>query len=108
MKIENQKLLLRYYQRLDHLNKLEVQELAKQGFLPSAIATCHRLPICAACQIGKGTKKKTMKDAKIMKDHITEPGDLIHMDQAESSTRERTLLTVAKTTSTKCMLYPSL
>ena len=42
--------------------------------------------VCAACQAGKSHIKPASKSGKIVKGKIKEPGDLIHMDQAQSST----------------------
>lgn len=70
---------------------IDIQELTNEGFLPKVLITCTRLPICASCQIGKGTKNKDKKSSKIIKNDIIEPGDLFYMDQAESSTPGRPL-----------------
>ena len=86
---DDQRLLLHYHCRLDHMNMLDIQALASEGFLPRRIAFCD-IPLCAACQIGKAKKKAVGKSNLVPADKIY-PGDLIHMDQAESTTPGRPL-----------------
>jgi len=47
--------------------------------------------VCTACQAGKAHIKPASKTGKIVKGNIKHPGDLVHMDQAQSSTPGRPL-----------------
>ena len=57
---------------------------ACQGFLPKHIVRANRIK-CAACQGGKAHIASASKIGKIIGGFITKPGDLIHMDQGQSS-----------------------
>ena len=57
-------------------------------FLPYEISLAEKV-ICAACQMGKAHLKALGKRKIVKKDSIKEPGDLFHMDQAESTTAGR-------------------
>ena len=46
---------------------------------------------CAACQMGKVHKKAKGQSSITKKRSIRDPGDLIHMDQAESTNSGRPL-----------------
>jgi len=71
--------------------------------LPSRITKAEKV-ICAECQIGKAHSKSADKSTIVSKDKIKEPGDLIHMDQAESSTPVRLLTYSGKTIRIKYLL----
>jgi hypothetical protein len=63
-----------------------LQELARQGKLPKAIAGCNH-PICRSCQYGKAHKRLV---ASLGKAHPIDsgdlnPGDCVSVDQIESS-----------------------
>ena len=69
----------------------QLRDLARRGFLSKIIARAQKVK-CPACQQGKAIKSKSEKTNKIAKDKIViNPGDLIHMDQAESSNPGRSL-----------------
>ena len=84
--------LLMWHERLAHVHFSKLQKLARAGYLPKHIATCD-IPICASCQFGKAHKRNKMdgQNNKIGSKNATKPGDLVHMDQAESSTPGRPL-----------------
>ena len=79
--------LLRYHQRFGHASFAKLQELAKQGSLPSHLSKCP-IPICTACQYAKATRRK-WRD-KPRKDHTTFkptiPGQVVSVDQLVSPT----------------------
>ena len=77
-----------------------IRALARQGFLPKSIIKANKVK-CAACQAGKAHIKSASKKGKIISDLITKPGDLIHMDQAQSSTPGRPLTYSGKNNPTK-------
>ena len=56
--------------------------LERRGFLPKCLIRENKVT-CAACQAGKAHIKPANKTGKIIKQTITDPGDLIHMDQAQ-------------------------
>ena len=84
------RLLLHYHNLLDHMNFKTLKDLAQAGFLPKCIVRANAV-VCAACQAGKAHIKTTDKSGKIVKGKIKAPGDLIHTDQAQSSTPGRPL-----------------
>ena len=84
------RLLLHYHNKLDHMGFKQVRQLASVGFLPRCIAKANAV-LCAGCQAGKSHLKSASKTGKIVKENIAKPGDLIHMDQVQSSTPGRPL-----------------
>ena len=62
------RILLHYHNKLDHMGFDKLKDLARASYLPSKITKAEKV-VCAA----------------FIKDEINEPGDLVHMDQAESS-----------------------
>ena len=58
--------------------------MARKGFLPKEISIAEKV-ICAACQMGKAHKTARGTSPITKSINTTEPGDLIHMDQAEST-----------------------
>ena len=84
------RLLLHWHNKLDHMGFDAIRALASKGFLPKCIARANAVK-CAACQAGKQIKKPASRKGKIIGDTVIKPGDLIHMDQAQSSTPGRPL-----------------
>ena len=84
------RLLLHWHNKLDHMGFDAIRALASKGFLPKCIARANAVK-CAACQAGKQIKKPASRKGKIIGDTVRKPGDLIHMDQAQSSTPGRPL-----------------
>ena len=80
-----------------------LKDLARAGYLPSKITKAEKV-VCAACQIGKAHLKSADKSPIVSKDKIKEPGDLIHMDQAESSTPGRPLTYSGKNNKNKIFI----
>ena len=86
------KLLKLWHERLGHMNFPQIQTLAKQGYLPKEISKCD-IPLCASCQYGKAHKRSITQNTTgiLGGPSITKPGQLIHMDQIESTTPGRPL-----------------
>ena len=74
-----------------------LQKLFRRGVLPKEIANCD-IPVCPSCEYGKAKKKPVMKNVCIHKHTPDCPGDLIHMDQAISSSPGRQLMSSGKPT----------
>ena len=79
--------LLRWHYRLGHLPFGRVKQLAHKGQLPKRLLTC-RTPFCAACQYGKMTKRpwRVKGDNKGVAKTATHPGQIVSVDQLESTT----------------------
>ena len=58
--------------------------------------------MCEYCKYSKTHKRSSNKDNHIVKEDITKPGDLIHMDQAVSSLPGRWLTASGKPSKKKC------
>jgi hypothetical protein len=80
--------LLRIHQSLSHVSMERIQAMAKQGQFTPRIATCQ-IPMCQSCTYGKSTKRPWKTKSKthnaIGGDKITSPGQLVSVDQLESS-----------------------
>jgi hypothetical protein len=82
-----QKLLLRWHNRLSHMNFQKLQDLARIGALPKSILGCD-LPSCRSCQLGKAHRRASASNATkspVDSDDLA-PGDKVSIDQSESST----------------------
>ena len=79
--------LLRWHYRLGHLPFDRVKQLANKGQLPKRLLTCPT-PFCAACQYGKMTKRpwRVKGDNKGTAKTATHPGQIVSVDQLESTT----------------------
>ena len=78
--------LLRYHYRLGHMSFAKIQEMAKRGDLPKKLANV-KPPMCAACMFGKMCRRAWRTRAKNRKILTpTRPGQVVHVDQMESST----------------------
>ena len=79
--------LLRWHYRLGHLPFDRVKQLANKGQLPKRLLTCPT-PFCAACQYGKMTKRpwRVKGDNKGAAKTATHPGQIVSVDQLESTT----------------------
>ena len=82
------RLLLHYHNKLDHMGFDAIRALARRGFMPKCLIRANAVK-CAACQAGKAHSKSASKKGKLINQNINEPGDLVHMDQAQSSTPGR-------------------
>jgi hypothetical protein len=80
-----QQLLPRWHNRLSHMSFGHLQELARQGRLPMAIAGCDH-PICHSCQYGKAHKRSVASSGKAhpIDSRDLTPGDCVSVDQIES------------------------
>jgi hypothetical protein len=83
---KTQRLLLRWHQRLSHMHFGIIQELARSGRLPKALATCDP-PLCKSYQFGKARRRPVASPGKaqpIDSNNLT-PGDCVSVDQIVSS-----------------------
>ena len=79
--------LLRYHYRFGHLSFARLKQMAKEGLIPKKLRNA-KVPTCAACQFGKMTKRNWRTRAKGRKIHkATRPGQVVSVDQMESSTK---------------------
>jgi hypothetical protein len=86
VKLTDVALLLRYHHRMGHVPMYKLQEMAKQGVLPSRLAKCH-IPLCTACAYGKATRKPwRVKGKKMTTRVMTSPGQCVSVDQLISPT----------------------
>ena len=105
-----QKDLLRWHWKLSHLQKGQIQHLFRQTktrepILKSrhGVSTCD-LPKCSACEFAKAHRqpkgstvtKKLPKKSNVISDGHLRPGDLVSIDQFESSIRGRLLTSKGK------------
>ena len=84
----HQRELLHLHERFGHLNFKALQKLCSHKILPYHLRNITP-PVCVACQLGKQHKIKRNKFNKIVSTDIKNVGDLVHIDQAESSTPGR-------------------
>jgi len=82
---KNQRLLMKWHNRLSHLSFNKIQELARQGKLPKQIAKCDH-PICISCQLGKAHRRPipNVNKARPIDAEELIPGDKVSEDQIES------------------------
>ena len=87
--LTNPQALWRYWHnKLGHISKQRMVNMARIGELPRILANC-RVPICPSCLFGKGTRrawrsKGTDKQKSVRT--VTTPGDCVSVDQLESTT----------------------
>lgn len=81
--------MLRWHARLSHIPMSRIQQMAKEGALPSRLARC-RVPMCQSCIYGKLTRRpwrtKPSSQDKGKLRAITAPGQCVSVDQLESTT----------------------
>jgi hypothetical protein len=79
--------LLRIHHRMGHAPFAKLQEMAKQGALPTRLRNCP-VPTCTACMYGKASRKawrsKATKEQPAKTE--TQPGDITSVDQMNSMT----------------------
>jgi hypothetical protein len=74
-------LLLRYHHRTGHIPMSKLQEMAKQGMIPTRLSKCH-IPLCTACAYGKATRKPWRVKGKQTRTRVvTRPGQCVSVDQ---------------------------
>ena len=78
-----------------------IQDMVRQVHLPKAIENCD-IPICPFCNYGKSHKRVVEKGQIFDTKTITQPGDMICMDQAISSLPGRHLTPSDNISSFKC------
>ena len=77
-----------WHQRLNHLSYRRMQLMVQEGVLPSRLGNV-RPPKCAACMIGRATRRPWRTKApkqSIKVASITAPGDCVSIDQLQSTT----------------------
>ena len=79
--------LLRWHYRLGHLPFERIKQLASTRQLPKRLLSCKK-PFCATCQYGKMTKRpwRVKEEDKKATKTATKPGQVVSVDQLESST----------------------
>jgi hypothetical protein len=79
--------LLRYHYNFGHISFAKLQEMAKLGILPKALATCQ-VPVCSACMYAKASRRPWR--GKPRKDYVPhkpkKPGEVVSVDQLVSPT----------------------
>ena len=88
---KDQRDLLHWHLRLDHLAWRHVQDLARRGYIGNKRLATIKPPVCLGCQLGKAHRLSTTKGSKIIGDWVKQPGDLVHTDQAETTQPGRPL-----------------
>ena len=78
--------MLQWHYRLGHLPFDRVKQLAQTGQLPKRLLTSKK-PFCPACQYGKMTKRpwRVKGDNKHVTKTATQPGQIVSVDQLEST-----------------------
>ena len=94
-----QRELLQWHRRLGHRNMQDIQNYARLGHLPTTIANVP-IPLCEACQYGKAHKRQSGDTPLANSNKPLKPGDLLHVDQAISTTPGKCLLHSGKPTKT--------
>ena len=83
-----QRKLLHIHESMGHPNFHMLQDLALRGIIPKRLAHIEP-PQCLSCHLGKAHKVARSTNNTIINERIKRPGDLIHIDQAETSTPGR-------------------
>jgi hypothetical protein len=78
--------LLQIHHRMGHAPFTKLQEMAKQGAIPTRLKKCP-IPTCTACMYGKASRKAWRSKPTNEKPAKTEirPGDITSVDQMNSS-----------------------
>ena len=101
---DDQKLLLHYHEKLDHMNFKRIKHYCKLGLLPKRLAKVEA-PVCLACQMGKGHKVSRSRHNKIVNETITKPGQLVHVDQGICSQPGRPMTLSGQNNSNKITVF---
>ena len=85
--MEPQDELLQWHYRLGHLPFTRMKEMMNQGTLPGRLLKIDT-PFCVPCQYGKMTRRplRVKVDAQHKTKIATQPGQVVSVDQLESST----------------------
>ena len=62
----------------------DIKDLARKGYLPKYISLVEKV-VCVACQMDKAHKLARGTTLIVKHEDINDPGDLVHMEQAEST-----------------------
>ena len=85
---DDQRELLHLHESVGHLAFGTLISFARKGLLPAKFKSIDP-PTCITCILGKQHKLSRSRDNKISGKSITQPGDLIHMDQCIVTTPGR-------------------
>lgn len=81
--------LLQTHYRYGHAPMSKLQQMARQGILPSRLANCD-IPLCTGCLYGKASRKpwRTKQSAREESHEVvlTKPGQCVSVDQLVSTT----------------------
>ena len=95
---------LHLHERWDHYNLETLQILAKEGIIHKKFAKVDP-PVCLACKLGKAHQLTRSRNNTLIPDTITQPGDLVHTDQAESVTPGRPMTISGKNYKIKVIVF---
>ena len=76
--------MLQLHYDMGHIPFTRIREMAHQGLIPSKFQKCE-FPKCAACLFGRA-KRRRRTQKKRVRNRATRPGEMISVDQLESST----------------------
>ena len=77
--------LLRWHHCFNHISFAKLQQMARRGIIPKALAKCD-VPICSACLYGKATRRAWRTKAQPKPKRPKNPGDVVSVDQMTSPT----------------------
>jgi hypothetical protein len=100
----DQREYLSIHERLGHPNFGTMQKWSKLCLIPHKFRKITP-PLCLACQLGKHHRVSRITNNKIISNTVTKPGDLIHMDQAETTTPGRPMTLSGWNNSTKITCF---
>ena len=101
---KDQREFMHIHYLFDHISFGILQKFAKKGIIPRKFANVDP-PLCIDCHLGKAHRLKRNKSNKISSELIKQPGDLIHMDQAESSNPGRPMTHSGRNNKTKIVCF---
>jgi hypothetical protein len=101
---DDQRELLHLHECMGHPNFSMLQDLARRGFIPKRLASITP-PQCLACHLGKAHKVARNSENRIISERIKRPGDLVHIDQAETSTPGRPMTYSGRNSPDKITCY---
>jgi hypothetical protein len=100
----DEQLFMEYHEKLGHLSFDQLIILAQQGLIPKKLAQC-RIPKCPGCLYGKAHRKPWRTKAQPKKVKVaTKPGEIVSVDQMQSTTPGLVPQAKGKLTS-KCYRY---
>jgi hypothetical protein len=95
---------LHLHERMGHPNFGTMQKWSRLGLIPNKFKNV-KPPMCLSCQLGKQHKVRRDIHNKIISSSVKKPGDLIHMDQAETNTPGRPMTLSGKNNQEKIKCF---